>query len=106
MYRVAIIGDYDSVYGFAVVGFDTFPVKDVKEAQKKLHSLANSEYPIIYITEALATELAEDIAKYKERITPAIIMIPGTKGNTGAGVDGVKKFVEKAVGSDILFGQK
>ena len=28
----------------------------------------------------------------------------GVSGNTGAGVNGVKKTVEQAVGSDILFG--
>ena len=31
---------------------------------------------------------------------------PGVSGNTGAGVDGVKKTVEQAVGSDILFSQE
>ena len=35
---------------------------------------------------------------------PAVIQIPGVSGNTGAGVSGVKKTVEQAVGSDILFG--
>ncbi len=30
--------------------------------------------------------------------------IPGIAGNTGAGVAGVKKSVEQAVGSDIIFG--
>ncbi len=37
--------------------------------------------------------------------TPAIIQIPGVSGNTGAGVAGVKKSVEQAVGSDIIFGR-
>ena len=41
--------------------------------------------------------------EYKERTLPAIIQIPGVSGNTGAGVEGVKKTVEQAVGSDILF---
>ena len=50
------------------------------------------------------TELKKEIAKYADRISPAIILIPGVKGNTGAGVQGVKNSVEQAVGSDILFG--
>ena len=36
-------------------------------------------------------------------MTPAVIAIPGVKGNTGIGISGVKKSVEQAVGSDILF---
>ena len=45
-----------------------------------------------------------DREKYQEQVTPAIIQIPGIAGNTGAGVAGVKKSVEQAVGSDIIFG--
>ena len=43
------------------------------------------------------------VDKYKDQILPAIIQIPGVSGNTGKGVENVKKFVETAVGSDILF---
>ena len=34
---------------------------------------------------------------------PAIIPIPGVTGNTGMGIKMVKKSVEQAVGSDIIF---
>ena len=50
--------------------------------------------------------LKEEIENYKEQITPAIILIPGIKGNTGAGINGVKAAVEQAIGSDIVFGDK
>ena len=46
------------------------------------------------------------IDKYKEEMLPCIVQIPGAFGNTGKGVENVKKFVETAVGSDILFSQK
>lgn len=103
MYKIACVGDYDSIYGFATLGFETFPVTDAAEAEKVLCKLAENEYGVIYITEALAHEVAEEIEKYKERMLPAIILIPGVSDNTGEGVAGVKRSVEKAVGSDILF---
>lgn len=105
MYKVAVMGDYDSIYGFATLGLDTFPASDPSEAARILHQLADGKYGIIYITEALAAQLKHDISKYQEQISPAIIQIPGVSGNTGAGVTGVKKSVETAVGSDILFGE-
>ena len=40
MYRIAVLGDYDSIYGFAALGLDTFPEEDPEEAAKKLHELA------------------------------------------------------------------
>lgn len=103
MYKIAVLGDRDSIYGFAAVGLDTFPVATHEEAAVTLKRLAEGEYAVIYITEALQAELTHEIGKYKEQILPAIIPIPGVSGNTGAGIAGVKKLVEQAVGSDIIF---
>ena len=75
-----------------------------EDARKKLKQLADGQYGIIYITEAVAAQIEEEIEQYRENTLPAIIQIPGVSGNTGAGVNGVKKTVEQAVGSDILFG--
>ena len=99
MYKIAVVGDYDSIFGFAALGLDTFPVTSRKEAEEKLETLAANEYGIIYITEAMAAEC-------EKIIFPAVIRIPGVSGNTGDGVEGVKKSVEQAVGSDILFGSE
>ena len=106
MYKIAVIGDYGSIYGFATLGLRICPVKTREEAKNKLKQLAEGKYGIIYITEAVAAEIKEEIEKYQEQTLPAIIQIPGVSGNTGAGVDGVKKTVEQAVGSDILFSQE
>jgi len=105
MYKIAVIGDYDSIYGFATLGIDIFAVTQ-EDAKGTLYKLIHGDYKVIYITEALADLLAEDVAKYAEEITPAIILIPGVSGNTGAGIKNVRESVEKAVGSDILFGNK
>ena len=103
--RIAVIGDYDSIYGFASLGLSTFPVDGEEEAVRTLKNLASSGYGIIYITEELAAVTAKQIQKYKEEMTPAIIQIPGVKGNTGDGIMAVRRSVEQAVGSDILFGE-
>ena len=103
MYRVAVIGDRDSIYGFAALGLATFPITETAEAARKLHELAQGDYAVIYITEALADQLSEEIEKYDQQRLPAIILIPGVSGNTGAGIRNVKKSVEQAVGSDIIF---
>ena len=102
MYKIAVIGDYDSIYGFATLGLSICPVKTTEEARDKLRQLAGGKYGIIYITEAVAAEIKDEIAEYQEQTTPAIIQIPGVSGNTGAGVEGVKKTVEQAVGSDKI----
>ncbi len=103
--KIAVMGDYDSIYGFASLGLSTFPVDGQEDAVRTLKNLASSGYGIIYITEELAALVEKQIDKYKEVMTPAIIQIPGVKGNTGDGVRAVRRSVEQAVGSDILFGE-
>ncbi len=104
MYRIAVMGDTDSIYGFAARGLDTYPVTDPVAASKKLRELAEGDYAVIYITEALADKLTAEIDHYREMMLPAIILIPGVSGNTGKDIQAVKKSVEHAVGSDIIFG--
>lgn len=107
MDKIAVMGDYDSIYGFSAVGLTVFPVDmdgDMEEAARQLRRIAQGGYGVIFITEALAAKLKREVDRYAGVITPAIIQIPGVSGNTGAGVNGVKKSVEQAVGSDILFG--
>lgn len=108
MLKIAVMGDYDSIYGFASLGLTTFPVDmdaDPEIAAKTLRTISESGYGVIYMTEALAALLEKEIAVYADRLMPAIILIPGVRGNTGAGVQHVKNSVEQAVGSDILFGE-
>lgn len=44
--------------------------------------LAEGNYAVIYITEALAAEIDEELDRYRSQRLPAIILIPGVSGNT------------------------
>lgn len=106
MYKIAVVGDYASIYGFSSVGLDIFPVKDGKEGEEIVRRLSGSQYGIIYVTEELAAKIPAEVERLRAVRTPALILIPGVSGNTGAGIAGVKHNVEQAVGSDILFSDK
>ena len=102
MYKNAAIGDKESIYGFASLGLSIFPETDPVKAAHTVRRLAENGYGVIYITEQLASEIPEEIERYASKPLPAIIPVPGVRGNTGMGLANVSKFVEKAVGSDIL----
>ena len=104
MYNIAVMGDWDSIYGFGALGLSTFPVSEEKEAVETFRKLCSGDYGIIYVTEALAEILKEEIEKVSENMLPAVILIPGISGNTGKGMESVKESVVRAVGSDIIFG--
>jgi V/A-type H+/Na+-transporting ATPase subunit F len=101
MYKIAVLGDKESVLGFKALGLDIFPCERT-EAKETLHNLAKQNYAIIYITEQIAKEIKPEIDEYKDRLTPAIILIPSKEGSLGIGMDNVRICVERAVGADIL----
>lgn len=102
MYRIAVMGDMDSVLGFKALGLEVCPVSTAEEGREALHRMAKENYAIIYMTEQLASQLPHEIARYQDALTPAIILIPGKEGPLGIGMANVKTAVERAVGADIL----
>jgi V/A-type H+-transporting ATPase subunit F len=102
MYKIAVMGDRDSILGFQALGLEVFPQEDISEARRTLHKLAHSDYAVIYMTEQLAAQLTGDIDRYKDSVTPAIILIPGRSGSLGIGSSALQSAVERAVGADIL----
>lgn len=102
--NIAIIGDSESIKGFSAIGIDIYPCADGDDAAHLLRNIADSEkYAIIYLTEEVYNSVEKERSRYSDRITPAIIPIPGVKGNRQTGKRRLSSFVEKAVGSDIIF---
>jgi V/A-type H+-transporting ATPase subunit F len=46
--------------------------------------------------------ISADIQRYKDEVTPAIILIPGKSGSLKLGEKALQSAVERAVGADIL----
>lgn len=98
-----MIGSPDSIMGFSALGVKTFGVISVTEVQKNLEDILKDNYAIIFITEDWYNQIPKDIAKLQQQTMPAVISIPSQHGSTGAGLENLRKIVEQAVGSDILF---
>ena len=91
-YRIAVIGDWESVMGFRAIGLDTYPVTSAAEAKERVKELAkDGECAVIYLTEQLAREMSD-----------VLILIPGREGSLGIGRDNIQRAIERAVGADIL----
>ena len=61
-YRIAVLGDRDSVLGFKALGLDVYPAETAEEARPILHRLAREDTAILYLTEQLAAGLeAEEV---------------------------------------------
>ena len=47
-------------------------------------------------------KLEDVIARYKDALRPAIILIPGKEGSLGVGKRSIQSAIERAGGADIL----
>ena len=104
MYKIAVIGDKDSILGFKALGVTTFPVTSAEAAAQTLRKLARERYGIVSSPSRwpahrrLIDELALGSAFGG--------LIPNNAGTLGLGMERIKRNVEKAVGADILFGKE
>ena len=101
-YKIAAVGDWDSVMGFRALGLDTYPVETPEEARETIRRLAKSDCAVIYLTESLAKSLGDVLSRYSDDLRPTITLIPGLEGSLGIGKSIMQQAVERAVGADIL----
>lgn len=102
MYKIAVIGDKDSILAFKALGVDVFTSYNPEETRDRVDTLAKNGYGVIFITEELASKIEQTISRYHNQTIPAIVLIPSNKGTLNIGMDNISKYVEKAVGSNIL----
>ncbi|SHI62043.1 V/A-type H+-transporting ATPase subunit F [Lutispora thermophila DSM 19022] len=102
MFKIAVVGDKDSILAFKALGVDVFSVYDSEEARKTVDTIARNNYGIIFITEQIANLIPDTIERYDKEIIPAVILIPSNQGTLNIGMSRINKNVEKAVGSNIL----
>lgn len=102
-YSIAIIGSPDSVLGWKALGLSTFGVLEEQDVLDALEEIEKENFAIVFITEDWYEKIPEQLARLQEKPLPAVISIPSQHGSTGAGLENLRKIVEQAVGSDILF---
>lgn len=103
MYRIAVVGERDSIYGFAALGLEIFSVKTSDEAKTVVKRLINEKVAIIYLTESIIEDIYHELTGLTADKFISIIPIPGLFGEAKIGTENLKKAVVKAVGTDILF---
>ncbi|WP_394526158.1 V-type ATP synthase subunit F [Lacrimispora sp. JR3] len=103
MYKMAVIGDRESILIFKAFGADIFAADeaDVMQNRRLVNQLAKDGYAIILITEQVASHLSEVLEHFGREPLPAISVIPSMEGSHGLAELRMKKNVERAVGMNI-----
>ena len=101
-YKIAVVGDWESVMGFRALGLETCPASTPENAREEIRRLVREDCAVIYLTETLAKAMPDVLNRYKDELRPAIILIPGREGSLGIGKESIQRAIERAVGADIL----
>ena len=104
MFKIAVLGERQTVVGFKALGLSVFPVADAEEAKRTFRKITRpeEEYAIIYVEESFAEALSREIDRFKDSPNPAVILIPGKDGSLGLGLSALNAAVERAIGSNIV----
>ncbi len=103
MYKIAVVGDKESILGFSAIGMDIYPAYEEEDIKKIIPQLIEENYAILYITENVSIKAQNYLEKLKKNKIPAIVTIPNNAGTTGYGSKRIKEMVQKAVGIEINF---
>lgn len=103
MYKIAVVGDKESILGFSAIGMDIYPAYEEEDVKNILPKLIEENYAIIYITENVSIKSEKYLEKLKKNKIPAIITIPNNTGNSKYAQNRIKEMVQKAVGIEINF---
>ena len=100
--KVAMIGGFTSVAGFKAVGVDSYIVASPREGPAVWNALPLEKYAVVMVTEPVYEVLLEQVPGFPAALDlPVVIAVPAVSGSIGLGRAGVKKRVEKALGSVI-----
>ncbi|MGI6653153.1 MAG: V-type ATP synthase subunit F [Christensenellales bacterium] len=99
---MGVIGESDAVKAFRTVGMQVMSAATQQEAERAVHYMLTNGVTVIFITEDVARQIPDTLARYNGSPEVTIIPIPGSRGSTGFGMQRVQANVEKTVGANIL----
>ncbi|MDD5015137.1 MAG: V-type ATP synthase subunit F [Atribacterota bacterium] len=103
MHKIAFIGNRDTIIGFKLLGISLFPINKKDEVIEILNKLIKEEYAVIFVTEEIACQIVNEIEILQKTSFASITVIPGKLEKKYLGQKILRKNIEKAIGTDILF---
>ena len=96
--KIGIIGEKNMVLAFNDLGMSVFTVEEDEDFEKAKQEVSK-DFAVVFVTETIADKYNLDDLYAKT--LPAILVIPGVKGALGKGSEGLKKTIERALGSEL-----
>lgn len=102
MYKLAILGESDSVLAFKAVGFDSFHIHPEDARRVLMEKYHSGKYAVIFISENIALGLEELLIDLEKEAFPAVSILPLGRKGKNVGMERLRVTSIKATGTDIV----
>ena len=103
MYKIALMGNRETIIGFKLLGVFIFPINKKEESVEILNKLVKEKYAVIFVTEEIGCQIIEEIEILQKTSFTSITIIPSKSEKKYLGLKILRNNIEKAIGTDILF---
>jgi len=103
MYKIALMGNRETIIGFKLLGVSIFPINKNEESVEILNKLVKEKYAVIFVTEEIGCQIIEEIEILQKTSFTSITIIPSKSEKKYLGLKILRNNIEKAIGTDILF---
>lgn len=98
--QIGILGDNKSVLAFGALGVETFGVSNKEELLLAINNIKAKELAILLISEEIAQNFDKEISGLFQETLPACLVIPGINKDSFKAKEGLRKILERALGSE------
>lgn len=100
---IAYIGPTGADLGFKLAGIDTHPCDTGSELVTLLRTFRDQNtYKIIFIDEAIAADVYDEVERLNQQTVPALILISNPTNPHHVAKEKMDRLIIKALGADIL----
>lgn len=103
MAKIAVVGRREDALCYLAAGFAVYEASNDDEGLISVRNADSDGCAVVFLTPEfshLALKLEDE---YSEKLTPAVIPLPADVDGVNTGSALLKKYVERAVGADIIF---
>lgn len=100
MSKVGIVGRREEALCFLAAGFSVYEAHDYASASISLATAEEDDCSIIFLTPEFSQLAVDTEEHFSKKLTPAVVTLPN---GDSSGTALLKKYVERAVGADIIF---
>ena len=103
MARIVALGPAEEVLPYLAMGAEVREERAAADLARALNELARDKsVAAVLLPEAWAEHAAEAIADFRSRSAAALLVLPDASGSRGLALGEMKKFLERAIGVDLI----